>query len=114
MKVIKISALFLLIIVLLSGCVTVQERESSPARDCLEAQTAYIHAWETYHRFWEALPESDPRKQEWVEKYHKDFLEAGQLLQRWCADPESFEKQMDFEIMFTILEHWLLEKMREG
>jgi hypothetical protein len=110
----KYLILPLLAIVLLVGCVTVQERESSALRDCLEAQTAYVNAWETYHKFWQALPESDPRKKEWVEKWHPKFLEAGRLLQIWAEEPDSYRKRMDYEVLFAIIEDWLIRKIAEG
>lgn len=55
----------------------------TPARTYYEAQNLYTSAWAGYHTAWLALPETDPRKVEWVDKYHPKFLEAGQKLNKW-------------------------------
>lgn len=69
--------LYLLVFLLLAAC------SSSPQRTYYEAQEAYQTAWNTYHDFWVALPETDPRKAQWVKDYHPKFLSAANLLLDW-------------------------------
>ena len=78
-----------LVIVGLMGCATVNliPETATPQRTYYEAQQAFFNAWETYYAFWTALPETDARKVEWVEKYHPLFLEAAQLLKEWGEMP---------------------------
>ena len=77
----RFSVLFLVVLAL-GACATTQV---SPARTYYEAQQVYISAWNDYHLVWSALPETDPSKAEWVQKYHPKFATAASLLQSWSA-----------------------------
>lgn len=93
----------------LKGCATIQVEH--PEMALVRAQKAYVSAWETYHQMWQALPDEDPRKDEWVDKYHHAFLHAGKLLQAWAKTPGSFSAQIAFEAVFDPLGEWLMEQM---
>lgn len=66
------------------GCATVNV---TPAGVYSETQKAYINAWNSYHNVWLALPDTDPRKTQWVKDYHPKFLKAAELLQKYQVTP---------------------------
>ena len=90
MKKYKLLVVFLVVLGLLS-CATVNVTVT-PKRIYYEAQIAYFNAWEPYHKVWFALPDTDPRKAQWVKDYHPLFLDAAILLQAWGQSPDDYNQ----------------------
>lgn len=85
-KYVKIFALSAIFLAFIAGCATVDfDLRPTPQRTYYEAQNAYINAWDSYHKVWLALPDTDPRKAQWVQKYHPKFLFAAELLSKWST-----------------------------
>jgi uncharacterized protein YceK len=108
----KIAIVFITLAVL-AGCATTAVPQNQQ-EIYAEAQEAYISAWSTYHKLWSALPENDPRKIEWAQKYHPKFEQAGELLQLWADDTGSVEARINFDMVFDVLEAWLIDQMQKG
>lgn len=64
----------------ITACAGVQ---ITPQRAYYEAQETYLSLWNNYHAAWLALPDTDPRKAEWVNEYHPTFLKAAELLEQF-------------------------------
>ena len=79
----------LLLLACLTSCATIGINASqiTPKRAYYEAQVAYLNAWESYHKIWLALPDTDQRKADWAFTYHPKFLTAGELLAAWGKSP---------------------------
>ena len=69
---------------LLVGCAG---QQVTPQRIYAETQTTYLNAWDSYHKVWSALPDTDPRKGQWVRDYHPKFYRAAELLQAFRLSP---------------------------
>jgi hypothetical protein len=77
---------------LMAGCATTQNGTTTANQAQLtysQVNATFLNAWSSYHTVWAALPETDPRKAEWVKKYHPLFLAAAQALLAWNSDPSS-------------------------
>jgi len=84
----KKKVLLIISLAFIAGCVSGQVI-STPQSDYLKAQKLYLHSWNSYHNVWLALPKTDPRKKEWVDKYHPLFLNAGIALSNWASQPSN-------------------------
>lgn len=101
-------ALVLLVVLGLVGCATVNVTVT-PKRVYYEAQEAYFNAWTAYHKVWLALPDTDPRKAEWVKKYHPKFLDVAILLQGWGQTPDDYNQATVVNMAIDKLENILIE-----
>jgi uncharacterized protein YceK len=102
-----IISVYLVCLIALAGCATVNVL--SPNRAYYEAQQAFFNAWETYHKAWVALPDTDPRKAEWVDKYHPVFLDAAILLNAWGQEPNDQAQGDAVDLIMDKLENILIE-----
>ncbi len=82
------------IMFLFAGCVTTQTGKSTPGSTSLQAQESFLNAWDAYHKVWLALPETDPRKAEWLKKYHPAFGKAANLLESYRIDSAGITKSL--------------------
>ena len=81
-----IFPMIILLVVMLVGCTTLNV-QMTPQRAYYESQEFFLNAWNSYHRVWLALPDTDPIKNEWAVKYHPKFLKAAELLSVWSKFP---------------------------
>ena len=114
MKVRRILVALLAVVVMgsvLVGCATTNlyPVEFTAQRGYLEAQKAYLNTWESYHKVWMALPDTDPRKAEWVKKYHPVFIAAGEALVKWGEDPTDATLEAIFDKALEDAEDILIE-----
>lgn len=89
---VALLVLFVALIALIAGCGAGQQ--ITPARAFAEAQTAYLNAWDSYHKVWLALPDTDARKVEWAKAYHPKFLRAAELLQAFKNFPTATNEEL--------------------
>jgi len=89
---IGLFSLVIIVSIILSGCPA--SIQITPARIYLEAQTTYINAWDSYHTVWVAFPKNDPRKTEWVKKYHPKFREAGRILKDYQVNSTDSNREL--------------------
>lgn len=113
-KAIQLAMLVIVGIALLSGCATTQGQQQSPQQVYADAQRTYMSAWNTYHKMWAALPATDPRKSEWAREYHTKFVKAGELLQAWSEDPGSIQARISYDMVFDVLDQWLIDQIEKG
>ena len=83
--------LVFLLVALMSGCAG---QQITPQRAYAEAQTAYLNAWDSYHKVWLALPDTDARKGEWARTHHPKFFRAAGLLQNFSNLPTATNEQL--------------------
>ena len=88
------TMIILMLILGLAGCVTTQGTGTTgvgtatiASQAYAQAQQTYLNAFNSYHTVWSVLPETDPRKAEWTQKYHPQFVLAAQALLTWSGDP---------------------------
>lgn len=101
-------AVVILIAALLAGCASM-DIQMTPDRIYMQAQKAYLNTWNPYHKAWLALPDTDPRKAEWVKKYHPVFVAAGEALIDWGENPGDVTLESIFDRALEDAEDVLIE-----
>lgn len=108
MKVARVIGVLFILFVFIGGCATVNI-QATPKRVYYEAQVAYFNAWDSYHKVWSALPDTDPRKAEWAQKYHPYFLDAAILIQAWGQTPNDYNEATLANLAIDKLEDVLIQ-----
>jgi hypothetical protein len=109
----KLATLAMLAVTILAGCATLglQAQAITPTKAFNEASQAYINAWESYHKVWAALPETDSRKKAWVKDYHPKFYKAAEYLELWGQNYADPTKPVGWDTIISACEDVLMQLM---